>query len=115
MENLYEVAFQALNRYFTVLEKTGYIKEKDVNKLLLLTFIIEFLQEYSGYITEEDYNLISRIISCMAGSSCLVPYVQYQQLSIPQESYISDLVVRLSEYNNIRHAESSTSLRLVNQ
>lgn len=115
MEKLYDITFQALNRYFTVLEKTGYIKDKDVNNLLLLTFIVDFLQEYDGYITEEDCNIINSIVACMTGSSCLVPYIQYQQLSTPAGSYITDIAVRLSEYKDIRHVESETGIRLVNQ
>ena len=113
MDELYNITFQALNRYFTVLEKTGYIKDKDTNKVLLLTFLSEFLQDYKDYITEEDYNLISRIIQCMSGSSCLVPYIRYQEMSIPIEGYISGIPIRISWAENIRYSQDG--IRLVNQ
>ena len=115
MEKLYDITSQALNRYFTILEKTGYIKDADVNKLLLLSFITDFLQEYKGYITEDDYRIISEIVACLTSSSCLIPYVQYQQMSVPVESYISNVTVRTSEQEDLRSTESEYGLRLVNQ
>lgn len=115
MDELYNITFQALNRYYTVLEKTGYIKDKDTNKVLLLTFLSEFIQDYKDYITEEDYNLISRIIQCASRSSCLVPYIQYQEMSIPIGEYISDIPTRISEVEDVRYSQAQDGIRLVNQ
>jgi len=39
MENLDNLAYQALERYFKVVEKTGYVNERDTNKLMLLLFL----------------------------------------------------------------------------
>jgi len=39
MENLDNLASQALERYFKVVEKTGYVNERDTNKLMLLLFL----------------------------------------------------------------------------
>jgi hypothetical protein len=39
MENIDNLTYQSFERYFNVLEKTGYMKDKDVNKLILLMFL----------------------------------------------------------------------------
>ena len=83
MEYLDNILQESLHRYFTVLEKTGYIKDSDVNKVLFLSFIQEFLDKYNYYITEDDYNTIDKIINCMSGVSCLITYKQFKELSIP--------------------------------
>ena len=115
MDELYNITFQAFNRYYTVLEKTGYIKDKDTNKVLLLSFLTEFIQDYKDFITEEDYNLISKIIQCVSGSSCLVPYIQYQEMTLPMEEYISNITIRISEVEEIRYSQAQDCIRLVNQ
>lgn len=114
MGELDNIAYEAINRYFTVLEKTGYVNNTDVNKLLLLQFLQEFVHEYQGYITEKDYNLINDIIVCLSGSSCLIPFQQYKQLSVPIETFIYSIPVRITEGRTIRHTEKE-GLRLVNQ
>lgn len=114
MENLDELSFQSLERYFTVLEKTGYMNDVDTNKLMLLLFLQEFLDTYSHYITEDDYNLINSIIVCLYSTSCLIPYVQYKKLTEPLNDYILTVPIRTTEEDIIRHSEIET-LRLVNQ
>ena len=113
MGDLDELTFEALERYFNVLEKTGYVNEKDVNKLLLLMFIQEVLNEYAYYITEEDYNLINKILVCLFGSSCLIPFMQYQKMAQPIDNYILNTPIRITEDNIIRHTQSEEE-RLVN-
>lgn len=113
MENLDELTFQALERYFSVLEKVGYIKQKDVNKVILLTFLQDLMEHYSYYITEDDYNMINNIIVCLYSSSCLIPFAQYQKLSEPIDNYILNIPVRISEDYNIRHTQEEVE-RLVN-
>lgn len=116
MEELDNLTYEAFTRYFSVLEKTGYIKDSEVNKLLLLSFIQKFLKEYQYYITEEDYNIISRVISCLSGSSCLIPFKQYKQLSIPIDEVISTSInVRLSTEEDVRNIQEGNGVRLVNQ
>lgn len=117
MEDLDNITYQAINRYFTVLEKTGYIKDSDVNKLILLQFLQNFVYEYQGYITEEDYNTINLIITCLIGSSCLIPFKQYKQMTVPMQNYMRNIPVRVVEQDDqtLRQAQSEFGLRLVNQ
>ena len=118
MEELDNLVSESLNRYFTVLESVGQVSDADTSKLILLQFLQEFLQEYQGYITEEDYRVIDRIIQCLAGTSCLIPYRQYQQLSIPVTGYIFNIPYRInvqSDGQHLRAVEYKDGLRLVNQ
>ena len=106
---------QSLDKYIQVLENVGYVKESDPSKLVVLGFIEEYLEEYWDYITEKDYNTISKIVSCFADSTCLIPYNEFKQLSIPLTNYIYNIPIRTSENTQIRNTEVESALRLVNQ
>jgi len=45
------IAREALDNYFAVLTKTGYLNDRDTNKLLFLLFIDDFLDNFMGYVT----------------------------------------------------------------
>lgn len=121
MEYLDKMLMEALNRYFTVLEKTGYINDADTDRIILLSYLQEFLSEYQYYITEEDYNVINRIIQCLAGQSCLIPYGEFMELSKPLTGYVYSIPIKITEYSvsksdsDIRHTEinEGEGLRLV--
>ena len=113
MEELDKLTYDSLERYFTVLEKVGYTSETNVNKLILLQFLQEFIQNYEYYITEEDYNKIESIIQCLSGASCLIPYKQYKSMSLPVNGYTVLEPVRITEDEIIRHTEAEEGLRLV--
>lgn len=72
----YQLA-EALDRYFKHLEQFGYMNIKSTSQLLLLTFLWHILQDFQGYVTEEDYNTIAKIVNCMYGNLCLLPYKAY--------------------------------------
>lgn len=115
MEELDKLVADSLDRYFTVLGSIGYVSETNTNKLILLQFLQEFLQEYQGYITEADYTKIESILQCLAGSSCLIPFKEYMLISQPVESRIYSAPVRITEDSILRHVEVDGDLRLVNQ
>ena len=115
MEELNKLIYDSLERYFTVLEKVGYTSETNVNKLILLQFLQEFIQNYESYITEADYTKIESIIQCLSGTSCLIPYKQYKQMNLPVNGYTVWEPVRITEDEVIRHTEAEDGLRLVNQ
>lgn len=112
MEELNKLVADSLDRYFTVLGSIGYVSETNTNKLILLQFLQEFLQEYQGYITEADYTKIESILQCLAGSSCLIPYKEYLLASELVPSIFS---MRITEDKILRHTEVEKDLRLVNQ
>lgn len=74
VNNIYDSVY----RYFTTLANKGYVKQSEVNKLLLYTLLGELLNNDFGWcIPEEDYTLINKALYCLFGSSCLIPYPDY--------------------------------------
>ena len=115
MEDLNNIALDSLQRYFTVLESIGYISQGETNKVILLQFLQEILQEYPYFITEEDYTTIERVVQCLSSSTCLIPYREYQQLSLPVIGYVFSIPIRITQDEDIRHTQVEDALRLVNQ
>lgn len=115
MEQFDIILNESLDRYFTVLEKTGYVNSNDVDKLLLLNFLQEFLNECEYIISEEDYILINNIIDCISDTSCLIPYRQFKQPNEPLVGYINNVLIRITEQEDSRISVLSEDVRLVNQ
>ena len=115
MESFDNVLAWSLNRYFVILEHTGYINDQMTFKLVLLSFIEEFLNKYQGYITEEDYAKVNKIVSCIADNSCLVPYGDFKKPAPILVNYIYNTPIRISETDFIRNTEPEETLRLTNQ
>ena len=57
-------ASNALEEYFDILTKTGYLDYETVNKLLVFLFIDDILNtETSAYVTNEDYNTLMEVLN----------------------------------------------------
>ena len=70
--------YSSMSSYFNTLSQLGYKDYKSVYKLLAYTFIEGLLTgPMRFYITESDYRKIGRALSCLYGSTCLIPYPQY--------------------------------------
>ena len=119
MEDLNKFTATTLDRYFEILKYKGYIPENQTNKLILLQFLQELLQEYPYFVTEQDYTTIERIVQCLSDSACLIPYREYKQVSMPLINYVTSSPVRITETMEdteyLRHTEAEDALRLVNQ
>lgn len=72
-----EFVYNALNRYFSALEKVGYYRYADIQKLLILIYLNELICDKDLHIPENDYLIIHRALACLYGSSCLIPYPDY--------------------------------------
>ena len=100
--------FNSIGTYFNALTQFGYKKQGDVDKLLVYSFIEEMLTgEMRFFVTEADYRLIEQALSCLYGSSCLIPYPQYANDDylfghIESGGLIS---LRITEDSNIRFTE----------
>ena len=76
-----EFVYNAFNGYFQVLEKVGYMKQKNIDSLLVLNFLYELIyHDYRGYIKEEDYHTIEKALNCLYGTNCLIPYPDYLKM-----------------------------------
>lgn len=73
-----DVLYNSILKYFNTLSYTGYINYDDVDKLLLLVIIEEFIyNDFRGFITENDYREIEKFLYKIFGTSCLIPYPSY--------------------------------------
>ena len=112
MEDFNLITIDTLNKYFDILSKTGYVKSKEVNKVIILTFLSRLLNDFSEYITEEDYNDIIKSIYCL--SDCLIRLPKYNVFkdSLIHHKYNDGLIVRLTEDNLNRFMENNMFKRL---
>ena len=87
-----EITFEAVNKYFTHLSNVGYFSQSNVDKLLLLTFIQEMIDnDFRGLVSEEDYDYINKALYCLYGSSCLIPYPDYYNTKRRRTMYIGSI------------------------
>jgi hypothetical protein len=109
MDKISEITFESLRNYFSVLSKTGYLSDKKVFQLILLLFIKEFLLEFQGMINEEDYNLLDRIVLCLKGSACLVPFEIYKEQTA---TVFNKQNARISENDIVRTSAKNKNVRV---
>lgn len=109
MDNVTNIANEALRRYFNALSKLGYKDYNDVAKLLVLLFIEELLtSEFSFYVTEEDYRSITNALYCIMGNNCLIDlpsYTTYDSIFHDNPNYLEYIRYRITEDSTIRNTE----------
>ena len=112
MEDFNLITIDTLNKYFDILSKSGYVKSKEVNKVIILTFLSRLLNDFSEYITEENYNDIIKSVYCL--SDCLIRLPKYNVFkdSIIHHKYNDGLILRITEDNLNRFMENNMFKRL---
>ena len=112
MEDFNLITVDTLNKYFDILSKAGYVKNKEVNKIIILTFLSRLLNDFFEYITEEDYNDIIKSIYCL--SDCLIRLPKYNVFkdSLIHHKYNDGLILRITEDNLNRFMENNMFKRL---
>ena len=67
-----------VSAYFDILKRTGYVKQNTTSRYLLYMFLYDFVDVMRPCITEEDYNLINKLLtSIFSDGICLLPYKTY--------------------------------------
>lgn len=91
--------YEALCKYFNHLCNTGYMKQSEVDKLILLSGIQRLVDcDFRGYLDETDYNIINKVLYKLYGTSCLLPYPNYYKNERERIMYtcsISELAYRV--------------------
>lgn len=98
--------YNSVNRYFSVLSHIGYKPDKEVDQLLVFTFLEEMLYGLlAQFITEEDYKTITSSLYCIYGS-CMIPFPDYKRSF---DSTVNRLLdeYRITETGILRSLESS--------
>lgn len=114
MHELDNTIYESLNRYFKTLSQFGYINDKKLTELITLIFFNQALYEFQGYITEQDYKNMDRILTCFQLTNCLIPYDKYLLAVQESPTYLFDTPTRITEYNEVRIAQHG-AVRIVNQ
>lgn len=107
METLNNELFKSLSIYFDALSKLGYIKYSEVNKLIVVLFIKEILDElFDVVLSDKDFRSITNALNCLYGCSCILSYPDMKRglsIRVPLQS----LFIRTTEQNMLRSAEVS--------
>ena len=70
--------YTAITKYFGHITNTGYMRQDNVNKLLLLITVYNLLDnDFRALVSEDDYKLINNALYCLYGSTCLIPFPDY--------------------------------------
>lgn len=86
------ILYNSIVKYFSILSYVGYVSYKEVDKLLLLTIIQEFIyNDFRGFITENDYREIEKFLYKIFGTSCLVPYPNYCNTYTMNKLHLGDI------------------------
>lgn len=114
MDGLDNLAYTGVSNYFQALSTFGYKGYKEVNKLLVLLFIEDLLRgSFSLYIDEDDYKVITNVLYCLFGSTCLIPYPEFA-VSTSLVQTLKGITPRITESDILRLSEDEL-LRLVNK
>ena len=109
-----ELTLISTKNYYKVLKSRGSLDYNQVYQLLLLSFIDSLFQDdFSWYITEEDYALLTNIVTCISKNLCIVPYSKTAIHTEPIKNYLEDTPTRISEKDIIKLGEADI-LRLIN-
>lgn len=63
--------YETLNRYFNRLSQVGYIPEKEMLSVLVLSYITELWN--TNTLSKEEQYIVDKAYSCLQGT-CLIPY-----------------------------------------
>ena len=95
--------YNAYDTYFQTLGKLGYMKQKNVDSLLVLDFFYNLIyHDYRGYISKEDYHTIELALNCLYGTNCLIPYPDYLKMGKLHLGEMTEVLQRtkaLEEYD----------------
>lgn len=87
-----------IDRYYLVLEKTGYVKHSTVTRLLIYEFLADFIDNTAFFITEKDYNMIDSLLKKLfTNGGCLLPYPVFCTNRVKLHRYGADGTVRITE------------------
>lgn len=105
MDEMTNISYDAIVRYFTSLAQFGYRSYGDVNKLLALLTLDDLLNVFSEYIDENDLRSIVNAIYCLSGTTCLIRYPEFvNHDSLTHKTKIG-FTTRITEDNVIRDTE----------
>lgn len=105
MDEIINMSYDAVARYFTHLSQFGYRAYGDVEKLLALLCLEDILNIFGEYVSEDDFRSIVNSIYCLCGSTCLIKYPEYINDDTLFHQNKIGFIARVSLDNNLRSTE----------
>lgn len=107
MDEMTNISYDAIVRYFTSLTQFGYRSYGDVNKLLALLTLDDLLNVFSEYIDEDALRSIVNAIYCLSGTTCLIDFPSYINNDTLFHQTKVNYIARITEDNILRVDEAS--------
>lgn len=114
------LTLDAMQKYYTKLGKYGYVNQTNVFKLLYLSFVDDLLTtDFSYYITDCDYRMITNSLYCIFGTDCMFKFPAWNTNDdivhkIDRDMWLrssEDDILRMSEDNIFRDYQNDSNLR----
>lgn len=93
-------ALKVYNRYFSQLENTGYVKPDLVRRILVYSFLLEFVDYTHMFFDEDDYNRIAAVLRVLfSDGGCLLPFPVFctNRVTLGRNEYMGTMKVRKTE------------------
>ena len=92
-------AKELIDKYFSMLAVTGYVKRPVVLRYLAWMFLVDFVEKIYSLLSSEDYTKINDALICLTNvGCCLLPYMyDYMPITIGRPMYMGEFRVRLTE------------------
>lgn len=71
--------FNSLDQYFKTLSNYGYMSYDHTYDMMLMIIVQDIITNFACIITQEDYQMMSSLLECKYGASCLMPYPEYRK------------------------------------
>lgn len=98
MDNITEISHDSLNKYFKVLKNFGYLNKVETDRVLIVSFIEEMLNDkFSDFITADDYDIIVNTVNKICSNSCIIKF--------PSFNVYTELIQDVKTYNKPRSTE----------
>lgn len=104
LESIEKTIIESINKYYDTLKEIGYVNQSNVDKLIILIFIGEIINEFPP-LGEKDYNALYKLWDCLAQSNCLISWADYAKYSGIKLNNNSSMRIRITD-NTIRVANN---------
>lgn len=107
MDELINLNYESIRRYFITLSQSGYKSYNDVDKLIALIGLLESFDIFQEYLTNKDVDDIIKAVNCLSGSTCLIDFIKHKP---------GDSLIHKTNINYIlRISEDSKSIRITDE
>lgn len=94
------VALDIHQRYFSILEKTGYLKHNSILRFLTYLFLLDYVEYAHSFFEEDDYTAVSQALGFLfADGGCLMPYPVFctNRIKVGRNEYMGEMKIRKTE------------------